>query len=65
MGYPGIQGLYSNSRAHPFVSLSPVSSYESGGQAPGTEEEAKDDIGGNSTDYGNFSPLLSLPLEIL
>ncbi|CUM54028.1 unnamed protein product [Debaryomyces tyrocola] len=65
MGYPGIQGLYSNSRAHPFVSLSPVSSYESGGQAPGTDEEAKDDIGGNSTDYGNFSPLLSLPLEIL
>ena len=65
MGYPGIQGLYSNSRAHPFVSLSPVSSYESGGQAPGADEEAKDDIGGNSTDYGNFSPLLSLPLEIL
>lgn len=65
MGYPQIQGSYSNSRSHPFVSLSPVSSYESGGQAPGADEEAKDDIGGSSTDYGNFSPLLSLPLEIL
>mmetsp|Transcript_3136 Transcript_3136/g.3511 ORF Transcript_3136/g.3511 Transcript_3136/m.3511 type:complete len:594 (-) Transcript_3136:26-1807(-) len=65
MGYPKIQESYSNSRAHPFVSLSPVSSYESGGQAPGADEEVKDDIGGSSTDYGNFSPLLSLPLEIL
>lgn len=64
MGPPEIHSSYTHSRVHQYVSLSPVSSYESGGQPTKDNDDSKDDID-TVTDYGNFSPLLSLPLEIL